>query len=317
VIVGPCSIHDTKAGLEYARKLAAFREEAKGDLEIIMRVYFEKPRTTVGWKGLINDPDLTGTYNINKGLELGRKLLLDINDMGLPVGCEFLDTISPQYTADLVSWGAIGARTTESQLHRELASGLSCPIGFKNGTSGDLQIACDAILSASNPHHFLGVTESGLAAIVRTTGNADCHVILRGGGGETNYDAQSIDKACASLKKSNLRVDHMTMIDCSHDNSKKKHVNQPLVAASVGEQLAGGCQRIFGVMLESHLKEGSQKLNPGVTDPQTLTYGVSVTDECMNWETTVEVLNGLALSIRKRRVAVAVAALEEKPEASQ
>lgn len=299
VIVGPCSVHDVQSAKEYAILLAKEFERLKDDLLIVMRVYFEKPRTTIGWKGLINDPDLNGTYNINKGLKLARQLLLEISELGLPIGTEFLDTISPQYTSDLVSWGAIGARTTESQVHRELSSGLSCPIGFKNGTSGDIQIAADAIESAAGQHCFLGINEWGCASIVRTTGNSACHVILRGGSDGPNYSAEHVAKACAKLEKSKLRPS--LMIDCSHGNSSKQHKNQPIVAQNIAEQLIGGSKSVFGVMIESNIIEGNQKLNPGVTDPKTLTYGQSVTDACINWESTVQVLDTLANSVRARR----------------
>lgn len=299
VIVGPCSVHDVQAAKEYGALLAKEAERLKDDLMIVMRVYFEKPRTTVGWKGLINDPDLNGTYNINKGLRLARQLLLDISEMGLPIGTEFLDTISPQYTSDLVSWGAIGARTTESQVHRELASGLSCPIGFKNGTSGDIQIAADAIESAAGQHCFLGINEWGCASIVRTTGNPACHVILRGGSDGPNYSAEHVSKACAKLEKAKLR--QTLMIDCSHGNSSKLHKNQPIVAQNIADQLASGSKNVFGVMIESNIVEGNQKLNPGVTDVKTLKYGQSVTDACIDWTTTIQVLDVLANGVKARR----------------
>jgi len=290
VVVGPCSIHDPVAAREYALKLKEFasREEIKSSLEVVMRVYFEKPRTTVGWKGLINDPDLNGACNINKGLRLARGLLLDIAEMGLPAGCEFLDTISPQFTSDLVTWGAIGARTTESQIHRELASGLSCPVGFKNGTEGSLQIAIDAIKAASHPHSFLGVTKQGLAGIVTTTGNSDCHIILRGSNKGPNYSTEHIAEATKMLKSANLPV--RIMIDCSHGNSKKNHNNQPLVAQEVADQIKAGETGIFGVMIESFLVPGRQDLVPG----KPLTYGQSVTDACIDFETTCQVLSNLA-----------------------
>lgn len=297
VIVGPCSIHDVRAAKEYAEKLAVLREELKDDLVIIMRVYFEKPRTTVGWKGLINDPDLDGSFNINKGLRVARELLLDINGMGLPTGCEFLDTISPQFIADLVSWAAIGARTTESQLHRELTSGCSMPVGFKNGTGGSISLAVDAVVAATHPHSFLGVTKQGLAAIVSTVGNPDCHVILRGGAHGPNYGADSIRKTSDLLDKRGKA--QQIMVDCSHGNSQKIHTNQPIVAADVGAQVAGGNEHIFGLMIESNLVEGNQKL----TSDKQLTYGQSVTDACIDWDSTVTVLQGLANSVRLRRAA--------------
>ncbi|GAA4321426.1 3-deoxy-7-phosphoheptulonate synthase AroG [Pigmentiphaga soli] len=294
VIIGPCSIHDTDAALEYARRLKAQRDRFADDLEIIMRVYFEKPRTTVGWKGLINDPDLDGSFNINKGLRTARQLLLEINAQGLPAGCEYLDMITPQYIADLVSWGAIGARTTESQVHRELASGLSCPVGFKNGTDGNVRIAVDAIKAASQPHHFLSVTKGGVSAIVSTNGNEDCHVILRGGKAP-NYDAASVEQACADMAKSGLA--QRVMIDASHANSSKKPENQPAVMADVGGQVAAGDPRIVGVMVESHLVAGRQDLVPG----KPLTYGQSITDGCIDWDASVQVLEGLAQAVRSRR----------------
>jgi 3-deoxy-7-phosphoheptulonate synthase len=294
VVIGPCSIHDPQAALEYAGKLKAMRDRLKGDLEIVMRVYFEKPRTTVGWKGLINDPDLDGSFNINKGVRIAREVLLEINTLGLPAGCEFLDMITPQYIADLVSWGAIGARTTESQVHRELASGLSCPVGFKNGTDGNIKIAVDAIKAASQPHHFLSVTKGGHSAIVSTAGNEDCHVILRGGK-TPNYDAASIEAASQDLAKSGLA--QRLMIDTSHANSSKNPQNQLLVAQDLGRQVAGGDARIVGLMVESHLLAGRQDLVPG----QTLTYGQSITDGCIDWESSVAVLEGLAHAVQERR----------------
>jgi len=294
VVIGPCSIHDTKAALEYAQRLKAQRDRFQAELEIVMRVYFEKPRTTVGWKGLINDPDLDGSFNINKGVRVARELLLEINSLGLPAGCEYLDMITPQYIADLVSWGAIGARTTESQVHRELASGLSCPVGFKNGTDGNVKIAVDAIKAASQPHHFLSVTKGGHSAIVSTTGNEDCHVILRGGKAP-NYDAASVEAACQEMAKSGLA--QRIMIDASHANSSKKPENQPLVIDDVAGQVAGGDQRIVGVMVESHLVGGRQDLVPG----QPLVYGQSITDGCIDWETSVAVLERLAQAVQARR----------------
>ena len=294
VVVGPCSIHDPVAAMEYAQRLRPLREALGGELEIVMRVYFEKPRTTVGWKGLINDPDLDGSFNINKGLRVARGLLRDINRLGLPAGVEFLDVISPQYIADLVAWGAIGARTTESQVHRELASGLSCPVGFKNGTTGDVKIAADAVGAASHPHHFLSVTKEGGTAIVATQGNPDCHVILRGGK-TPNFDAASVQAASDVLGKSQLPA--RLMIDASHANSSKKPENQPLVIEDIAGQLEGGEQRIVGVMIESHLVAGRQELVEG----QPLVYGQSITDGCIDWDSTVQVLERLADAVRARR----------------
>ncbi len=294
VIVGPCSIHDTEAALDYANKLKEVREQLKDDLCIVMRVYFEKPRTTVGWKGLINDPNLDNSFEINKGLRLARKLLLELADMQMPAATEFLDLISPQYFADLISWGAIGARTTESQGHRELASGLSCPIGFKNGTDGNLQIAVDAIGAANRPHCFLGVTDAGHSAIVRTTGNEDCHVILRGGK-QPNYDAASVDDASAVLEKSKLAT--RIMIDTSHANSRKIYERQIDVGHDIARQIAGGDKRIFGVMTESHLVAGNQKVKPG----EPLTYGQSITDACIAWDNTKPLLETFAEAVRQRR----------------
>jgi len=295
VVVGPCSIHDPQAAIDYARRLAGLREELLGELEIVMRVYFEKPRTTVGWKGLINDPDLDGSFHIDQGLRLARSLLLEVNNLGLPAGCEFLDMTTPQYFADLVSWGAIGARTTESQVHRELASGLSCPVGFKNGTDGNVRIALDAVKSASQPHHFLAVTKSGRSAIAATTGNEDCHIILRGGSKATNYDAASVDAACKEAEKSAQRP--IVMIDASHANSSKKPENQPMVLADVADQLRAGDRRIIGVMAESNLVAGRQDLVPG----KELVYGQSITDGCIDWDTTVETLRNLADAVVTRR----------------
>lgn len=294
VVIGPCSIHDTKAAIEYAQKLKAQRDRLSDELEIVMRVYFEKPRTTVGWKGLINDPELDGSFNINKGLRIARSLLLEINAMGLPAGCEFLDMITPQYIADLVSWGAIGARTTESQVHRELASGLSCPVGFKNGTDGNVRIAVDAMKAASQPHHFLSVTKAGHSAIVSTLGNEDCHVILRGGKAP-NFDAASVQAACDEMAKAGLA--QRVMIDASHANSNKKPENQPAVCVDVGSQIAQGETRVMGLMIESHLVAGRQDLIAG----QPLVYGQSVTDGCIDWESSVKVLEALAESVRERR----------------
>jgi 3-deoxy-7-phosphoheptulonate synthase len=298
VIVGPCSIHDYAAAMEYARRLKAERDRLGDDLQIVMRVYFEKPRTTVGWKGLINDPRLDNSYKINEGLRLARKLLWEINELGLPCATEFLDTITPQYTADLIAWGAIGARTTESQVHRELASGLSCPVGFKNGTDGNIRIAVDAIKAAAAKHHFLSVTKAGHSAIVSTNGNEDCHVILRGGK-HTNYDAASVEAACVELGKSGLAA--RVMVDFSHANSRKDYKKQVEVAGDIATQLASGEDRIFGVMVESYLKEGRQDLKPGVA----LDHGVSITDACIGWEDTVMVLDLLADAVRKRRLALA------------
>jgi 3-deoxy-7-phosphoheptulonate synthase len=298
VVVGPCSIHDYDAALDYARKLVEVRNRLADDLLILMRVYFEKPRTTVGWKGLINDPRMDGSFRINDGIRLARRLLWETNQLGLPCATEFLDTITPQYTADLIAWGAIGARTTESQVHRELASGLSCPVGFKNGTDGNIRIAVDAIKAAASPHHFLSVTKAGHSAIVSTNGNEDCHVILRGGK-EPNYDAKSVDAACNDLGKSGLAA--RVMIDFSHANSRKQYQLQMDVARDVGAQIAAGDERIFGVMIESHLKPGRQDLTPGVP----LQYGVSITDACIGWDDTVIALDGLAEAVRKRRLAIA------------
>lgn len=295
VVAGPCSIHDTEAAIEYAERLTKLREQYAADLEVVMRVYFEKPRTTLGWKGLINDPFLDGSHRINDGLRMARKLLCDINSMGLPAAGEFLDTISPQYIADLMAWGAIGARTTESQCHRQLASGLSCPVGFKNGTDGNINIAVDAIKAAAGNHQFLSVTKFGHAAIVETTGNSHCHLILRGGNGQPNYDAASIAQAESQLKEAGLA--HKIMVDLSHANSNKDYRNQKLVAKSVCDQIAEGNSSIFGVMIESHLNEGSQKLVPG----KTLEYGKSITDACVGWDETETLLGSLAGAVRERR----------------
>ncbi|TFI59014.1 3-deoxy-7-phosphoheptulonate synthase [Sphingomonas parva] len=296
VVVGPCSIHDPAAARDYAARLAAERRRLGDRLEIVMRVYFEKPRTTVGWKGLINDPDLDGSFQINKGLKIARELLLDINGLGLPAGTEFLDMITPQYIADLVSWGAIGARTTESQVHRELASGLSCPVGFKNGTDGSLRIAFDAIKAASQPHHFLSVTKGGHSAIVSTVGNEDCHVILRGGS-RPNYDRESVAAACSASEAAGLPC--RLMIDASHGNSLKDPGNQRLVVADVAEQIAGGDRAIFGMMIESHLVAGRQELVPDAP----LIYGQSITDGCAGWDETIEMLDRLADAVSFRRAA--------------
>jgi len=295
VVVGPCSIHDPEAAVEYANLLMRKRQELVDDLLIIMRVYFEKPRTTIGWKGLINDPDLDNSFRINKGLQISRQLLLDLNDLGMPAGVEYLDLISPQYIADLVGWGAIGARTTESQGHRELASGLSCPVGFKNGTAGSVQIAVDAIGAAKNSHQFLSVTKEGSSAIFETAGNQDCHLILRGGKAHTNYDAASVDDACAMLEKSDLQ--QSLMIDCSHANSRKIPHRQQYVCRDICHQIADGDKRITGIMLESNLVEGNQKLD--ISKP--LVKGQSITDACLSWESTAPLLDKLASAVQQRR----------------
>jgi 3-deoxy-7-phosphoheptulonate synthase len=295
VVIGPCSIHDVDSAMEYARRLAEQRERLKDSLEIIMRVYFEKPRTTVGWKGLINDPDLDGSFRINQGLRLARGLLLSINQLGLAAGCEFLDMITPQYIADLVAWGAIGARTTESQVHRELASGLSCPVGFKNGTDGNVKIAVDAVQAAAQPHHFLAVTKQGRSAIATTSGNSDCHVILRGGK-VPNYDAASVDAAWKVGAATGLST--CMMIDASHGNSSKRFENQPAVADAVAQQIEAGDARIGGIMVESHLLAGRQDLIAG----KPLVYGQSITDACIDWDTSVRVLERLALAVERRRI---------------
>ncbi|KAI1107713.1 3-deoxy-7-phosphoheptulonate synthase [Jackrogersella minutella] len=297
VIIGPCSIHDPKSALEYCDMLLAEKEKHKDELLIVMRAYLEKPRTTVGWKGLINDPDIDNSFNINKGLRMSRQLFVDLTDKGMPIASEMLDTISPQFLADVLSAGAVGARTTESQLHRELASGLSFPVGFKNGTDGTLRVAIDAIGAVRHPHHFLSVTKPGVVAIVGTVGNEDCYVILRGGSRGTNYDAESIAEAKAALAKSGLR--QRLMVDCSHGNSLKNHKNQPLVAANIAEQISKGEAGIMGVMIESNIKEGSQKVP---TEGKTgLDYGVSITDACIGWEDTVSVLDNLANAVKERR----------------
>jgi 3-deoxy-7-phosphoheptulonate synthase len=298
VIMGPCSIHDPVAAVEYAKRLKAERDRFAGTLEIVMRVYFEKPRTTVGWKGLINDPYLDESYRIDEGLRIGRQLLLEINRLGMPAGSEFLDVISPQYLGDLIAWGAIGARTTESQVHRELASGLSAPIGFKNGTDGNIRIAIDAIQAAARPHHFLSVHKNGQVAIVETRGNTDCHVILRGGKAP-NYDADSIAAACAEIEAAQL--DCTLMIDCSHANSSKQHGRQVEVARDIGAQLAAGNRCIFGVMVESHLQAGAQKFLAGRDDPARLAYGQSITDACIGWDESRAVLQGLSEAVLQRR----------------
>ncbi|MBP5989880.1 MAG: 3-deoxy-7-phosphoheptulonate synthase [Piscinibacter sp.] len=294
VVVGPCSIHDHDQALEYGHQLNAAAEELSGELLIVMRAYFEKPRTTVGWKGYINDPHLDGSFAINEGLERARRLLLDLTTLGLPLGTEFLDLLSPQYISDLVSWGAIGARTTESQSHRQLASGLSCPVGFKNGTDGSLKVAADALLAARAPHAFMGMTKMGVAAIFETRGNPDCHVILRGGKAP-NYDAAHVAQACDTLRAAGLR--EQVMIDVSHANSSKQHRRQIEVAANVAAQIAAGEHRITGVMIESHLEEGRQDLVPGVP----LKHGVSITDACISFAQTVPVLQGLARAVAARR----------------
>ncbi|MBD8511470.1 3-deoxy-7-phosphoheptulonate synthase AroG [Photobacterium sp. WH77] len=294
VVVGPCSIHDTKAAIEYGARLKTLRDELKDRLEIVMRVYFEKPRTTVGWKGLINDPYMDDSFQLNDGLRMGRKLLLDLTDMGMPTAGEFLDMITPQYMGDLISWGAIGARTTESQVHRELASGLSCPVGFKNGTDGNIKIATDAIGSASAPHHFLSVTKFGHSAIVSTAGNEDCHIILRGGK-EPNYSAEHVNAVVDQLENAGHR--QKVMIDFSHANSLKQYKRQVLVAEDVGQQIASGNKAIFGVMIESHLVEGRQD----IVDGKVATYGQSITDACIGWEDTENVLRELADKVEQRR----------------
>ncbi|WP_310461887.1 3-deoxy-7-phosphoheptulonate synthase [Sphaerotilus sp.] len=298
VVIGPCSIHDPAAALEYARRLKPLREQYKDTLEIVMRVYFEKPRTTVGWKGLINDPYLDESYRIDEGLRIARQLLLEINRLGMPAGSEFLDVISPQYIGDLIAWGAIGARTTESQVHRELASGLSAPVGFKNGTDGNIKIATDAIQAASRPHHFLSVHKNGQVAIVETRGNKDCHVILRGGK-SPNYDAASVAAACLEIEAARLPC--RLMIDFSHANASKQPERQIEVARDVGAHLAAGTRCIFGVMVESHLHAGAQKFSPGKDDPAALAYGQSITDGCIGWDASVALLDGLADAVRARR----------------
>lgn len=298
VIIGPCSIHDPSAALDYARRLKEQREKYKDTLEIVMRVYFEKPRTTVGWKGLINDPYLDESFRIDEGLRIARQLLIEINRLGLPAASEFLDVISPQYLGDLIAWGAIGARTTESQVHRELASGLSAPIGFKNGTDGNIKIATDAIQAAAGGHHFLSVHKNGQVAIVQTNGNPDCHVILRGGK-TPNYDADSVAAACRELEKAKLPA--TLMVDCSHANSSKQHEKQLEVARDIGRQIGGGSRRIFGVMVESHLQAGAQKFTPGKDQPQGLEYGKSITDACLGWDDSLESLEVLSVAVKARR----------------
>ena len=298
VIIGPCSIHDPAAALDYARRLLEQRQRYADTLEIVMRVYFEKPRTTVGWKGLINDPYLDESYRIDEGLRMARQLLIDINRLGLPAGSEFLDVISPQYIADLIAWGAIGARTTESQVHRELASGISAPIGFKNGTDGNIRIATDAIQAAARGHHFLSVHKNGQVAIVQTQGNRDCHVILRGGKAP-NYDAASVQAACEELSKASLPPS--LMVDCSHANSSKQHRKQMEVARDIATQISGGSRHVFGVMGESHLQEGAQKFNPGKDSVLALAYGQSITDACLGWDDSAQVLDLLSQAVQARR----------------
>ncbi len=294
VVVGPCSIHDHGQAIEYGRRLKEAADRLQGDLLVVMRAYFEKPRTTVGWKGFINDPHLDGSFAINEGLERARRLLLELTTMGLPTGTEFLDLLSPQYIADLIAWGAIGARTTESQSHRQLASGLSCPVGFKNGTDGSLKVAADAVLAAQAPHAFMGMTKMGVAAIFETRGNADCHVILRGGKAP-NYGAEHVAAACDTLRAAGLR--EQVMVDLSHGNSSKQHQRQVAVAADVAAQIAGGERRVTGVMIESHLEEGRQDLVAG----QPLKRGVSITDACISIDQTLPVLEDLAAAVRQRR----------------
>ncbi|MBL1274836.1 MAG: 3-deoxy-7-phosphoheptulonate synthase AroG [Ectothiorhodospiraceae bacterium] len=296
VVIGPCSIHDPEAAMEYASRLKAVRDELGGDLVIVMRVYFEKPRTTVGWKGLINDPHLNGSFEINKGLNLARKLLVDINNLGIPAGTEYLDLITPQYISDLISWGAIGARTTESQAHRELASGLSCPVGFKNGTNGSLKIATDAVNAASQPHYFLSLTKAGHSAIFSTTGNEDCHIILRGGV-TPNYDADNVETASQEMLNAGLAPS--LMIDFSHANSNKQHQRQLDVGQDVARQIAGGDKRIMGAMIESHLVAGRQNVVAG----EELLFGQSITDACIDWDSSLPLLNELAAAVRTRRTA--------------
>ena len=294
VVVGPCSIHDPEAAREFAGRLVTVKPKLCEELLVVMRVYFEKPRTTVGWKGLINDPNLDGSFEINQGLRLARGLLLDVNAMGMPAATEYLDLISPQYVADLIAWGAIGARTTESQVHRELASGLSCPVGFKNGTDGDLQIAIDAVRSASQPHHFLSVTKAGRSAIFSTCGNRDCHIILRGGR-QPNYTAENVGEACTQLTQANLAP--RVMIDCSHANSRKRPEQQVVVAQEVAKQITAGDERIIGLMIESHLIGGRQNVAPD----RILTYGQSITDACLGWDETHPLLLELASAIKQKR----------------
>jgi 3-deoxy-7-phosphoheptulonate synthase len=298
LVIGPCSIHDPAAAVDYARRLKPMRDKYADTLEIVMRVYFEKPRTTVGWKGLINDPYLDESYRIDEGLRIARQLLIEINRLGLPAGSEFLDVISPQYIGDLIAWGAIGARTTESQVHRELASGISAPIGFKNGTDGNIRIATDAIQAAARGHHFLSVHKNGQVAIVQTNGNKDCHVILRGGK-TPNYDAVSVAAACKELEASKLPA--TLMVDCSHANSSKQHERQLDVARDIATQVAGGSRSVFGVMVESHLSAGAQKFSPGKDDAGKLEYGKSITDACLGWDDSLQVLEVLSQAVKARR----------------
>ena len=298
VVIGPCSIHDPAAALEYARRLKELRAKHRDTLEIVMRVYFEKPRTTVGWKGLINDPYLDESFRIDEGLRIARQLLIEINRLGLPAGSEFLDVISPQYIGDLISWGAIGARTTESQVHRELASGLSAPIGFKNGTDGNIRIATDAIQAAARGHHFLSVHKNGQVAVVQTNGNNDCHVILRGGK-TPNYDAQSVAAACNDLKVAGLPA--RLMVDCSHANSSKQHEKQLDVTRAIAAQIAAGSRNVFGLMIESHLTPGAQKFTPGKDKAEALEYGKSITDACLGWPDSIAALEFLSQAVRARR----------------
>ena len=298
VVIGPCSIHDPAAALEYARRLTEQRKKYAGTLEIVMRVYFEKPRTTVGWKGLINDPYLDESFRIDEGLRIARQLLIEINRLGLPAGSEFLDVISPQYIGDLIAWGAIGARTTESQVHRELASGISAPIGFKNGTDGNIRIATDAIQAAARGHHFLSVHKNGQVAVVQTNGNPDCHVILRGGK-TPNYDAASVTAACKELAAAKLPA--TLMVDCSHANSSKQHEKQVEVARDIAAQISGGSHQVFGLMVESHLNAGAQKFTPGKDDASHLEYGKSITDACLSWGDSLSVLDALSAAVEARR----------------
>ena len=298
VVIGPCSIHDPVAAVDYARRLKPLREKYADTLEIVMRVYFEKPRTTVGWKGLINDPYMDESYKIDEGLRIARQLLIDINRLGLPAASEFLDTISPQYIGDLISWGAIGARTTESQIHRELASGISAPIGFKNGTDGNIKIATDAIQSASRGHHFLSVHKNGQVAIVHTKGNPDCHVILRGGK-TPNYDAANVAAACQELAAAGLPA--TLMVDCSHGNSSKQHERQIVVADDIAAQVSAGSRQVFGLMVESHIKGGAQKFTPGKDQVSGLEYGKSITDACIDWDSSVRVMQTLSDAVKARR----------------
>jgi 3-deoxy-7-phosphoheptulonate synthase len=300
VVVGPCSVHDPSSAIDYARRLAAERARLGDRLEVVMRVYFEKPRTTVGWKGLINDPYLDGSFRIDEGLRIARQLLIDLARLGVPAGSELLDTVSPQYIGDLIAWGAIGARTTESQVHRELASGSSAPIGFKNGTDGNVKVAIDAIQAAAQVHHFLGVHKNGAVAMVRTRGNPDCHVILRGGRAP-NHDAASVAEACSALAAAELPP--TLMVDCSHGNSAKRHERQIAVAADLAAQVAGGSRQVFGAMIESHLEAGAQPFVPGRDDPAALRRGQSITDACLGWDDTVAALETLADGVSRRRAA--------------